>query len=817
MRNIYLRIKIIAFVFTMGIVQFSFAQVSEGGTPPSIEQEISSNGIDHIVLSAPDVNLLLQEDEASELNKDLYRYGVLINTDLTPDNSGTWTDLPNGGRIWRLKISSENAFALGLRYREFQIPVGCKLFVYNKDKKQIIGAFTNENNPKKQEFANELIKGDELTLEYYEPGKVAGTLKLYIHGVMYAYKSIGIIEGSKPSEACEVNINCPEGNNWQDEKKGVARIEISIGGSGYLCTGSLINNTSQDCTPYFLSAYHCSEGASVSDFNQWVFYFGYEASTCGATTGYYQVAITGATKKAGAANTPGSKSDMLLLELNNSNFGTYVPYLNGWSRSTTGSTGGVCIHHPAGDIKKISTYTTTLTNYYTTHWTVYWAATVTNHGVTEGGSSGSPIFNNSKQIVGTLTGGSSYCATPNDPDIYGKFSYHWLSNGTTAAAQLEPWLDEAGTGATTQAGIVYPCSGGGVTANFSGTPTTVVVGGMVSFTDLSSGSITSRSWSFTGGTPSTSTATNPTVTYNTAGTYSVSLTVSDGTSSDTETKAGYITVVPPGTASCDTLRFPLSGTFVIYGAEPGGYLAGNNGYGDKAKVDYFDSYSPYTKIEGAMIAFAYASGTGNCRVGIWNNSGAGGSPGTMIAFKDIPISTIISDVSGGYYSNITFDSPVNIPGNFYLGVVLPTVAGDTVVVFTNDNGESSPNTAWEQWEDNVWYAYDDVDSWEMSMSHAISPIVCTDGVEINEFFVDGIRAYPVPSSNTVFIEMDYFKFQNVSFEVYDAFGKLIERPVTRNIADNKMGIDFANQPEGIYLINLKTPAGLVVKKVSIIR
>ncbi|HLP61995.1 MAG TPA: agmatine deiminase family protein [Candidatus Deferrimicrobium sp.] len=80
-------------------------------------------------------------------------------------------------------------------------------------------------------------------------------------------------------------------------------------------------------------------------------------------------------------------------------------------------------------------------------------------------------------------------------------------------------------------------------ANFSANITTVTVGGSVQFTDLSTNTPTSWSWTFTGGTPATSTIQNPSVTYNTAGTYTVSLTATNSAGSDTETKTGYITVV----------------------------------------------------------------------------------------------------------------------------------------------------------------------------------------------------------------------------------------------------------------------------------
>lgn len=80
-------------------------------------------------------------------------------------------------------------------------------------------------------------------------------------------------------------------------------------------------------------------------------------------------------------------------------------------------------------------------------------------------------------------------------------------------------------------------------ADFSADKTTVLVGNSVSFTDASSYDPTSLSWSFEGGTPATSTSQNPTVTYNTVGTYDVTLTATNAEGSDTETKTNYIEVV----------------------------------------------------------------------------------------------------------------------------------------------------------------------------------------------------------------------------------------------------------------------------------
>ena len=82
-------------------------------------------------------------------------------------------------------------------------------------------------------------------------------------------------------------------------------------------------------------------------------------------------------------------------------------------------------------------------------------------------------------------------------------------------------------------------------ADFTATPTTVYVGETVSFTDLSTNNPTSWNWSFSGGTPTSSTTQNPQIVYNSPGTYNVSLTVSNAFGTDTKTKTDYIHVSTP--------------------------------------------------------------------------------------------------------------------------------------------------------------------------------------------------------------------------------------------------------------------------------
>jgi PKD repeat protein len=100
-------------------------------------------------------------------------------------------------------------------------------------------------------------------------------------------------------------------------------------------------------------------------------------------------------------------------------------------------------------------------------------------------------------------------------------------------------------------------------ADFNASQTTICQGSTVTFTNTSQYAA-SYSWTFTGGTPSSSTATNPTITYNTPGTYAVTLVATNANGSDTETKNAYITVLN-SSASALPLTEGFTGTFLPTG------------------------------------------------------------------------------------------------------------------------------------------------------------------------------------------------------------------------------------------------------------
>ncbi|MGZ4054547.1 MAG: PKD domain-containing protein [Bacteroidia bacterium] len=113
---------------------------------------------------------------------------------------------------------------------------------------------------------------------------------------------------------------------------------------------------------------------------------------------------------------------------------------------------------------------------------------------------------------------------------------------------------------------IAPCAAVVPVANFSGTPTTICAGSSVNFTDLSTNTPTSWTWTFPGGTPATSTLQNPVVVYNTPGTYSVTLTATNSAGSSTPvTMTNYITVnaIPATPTASNTGPFCVGSTISL--------------------------------------------------------------------------------------------------------------------------------------------------------------------------------------------------------------------------------------------------------------
>ncbi|MCG8573976.1 MAG: GEVED domain-containing protein [Flavobacteriales bacterium] len=707
----------------------AMAQVSEGGLPTSFakisidETSPYDASYEIISLGTPDMAAIHSEDASKDGRHDNYRVATNIPVSANLTSQGTWLELENGDLLWRLGIRIPGAQALGLYFDEMvNIPAGGKLHAYNEKRSQYVGAYTSET-PEFQ--AMEMIEGEMITLEYLMPEGSTELPTISIESVAYFYRGVEDriaffrdgtleVEASRLHGSCEVDVNCSEGSSWVPQRDAVVHYSFVDGGSTYVCSGSVINNTNNDCTPYILSANHCGEPTVSGDLSGNVWYFNYQRPTCvpGNTakyTGALSETMSGGIFRASSSwgDYPATfsyqvdGSDFMLVEMTTDIPEDYDAYFAGWSRSTSASGSGVGIHHPAGDEKKISTYSASL--YSTTynsgwsgaHWGVEWISTANGHGVTEGGSSGSPIFNSSGRIVGHLSGGSSYCVSPTDNDLYGKFDRAWDQEGASATERLRNWLDPVGTNPTTLDGTYSPCSPSPPVADFVASATVVSPGTTVDFTDLSSNSPTSWSWSispgagwsYTGGTSASDQ--NPSVNFTTVGFYTVTLTASNGFGSDDETKTSYIEV-SESAGPCDATSTSCDE-----------YIS-NVTMGSIDNDSDCDNYSDYTASESTNVV---QGGTETVVVSTLNTGGSAGYVDDQVAvWIDWNQDNDFED-AGEEIGVVTYSADTEIPVTFTVNVPASATVGTTVMrvrmSYEPDDGAIEPcgTSTWGEVED----------------------------------------------------------------------------------------------------------------------
>lgn len=434
---------------TIGTIIFCFfyllssGQLSVGGKPRSIIT-LKSSIRPVVLMPEVDNSLLLQSElrispDSAVLKPLRFAYPFEVNLD--PLNSGVWGISDDGYQVWQLEIRSKGAFSINLKFEDLRLPASARLFVFSSDMEHILGAFTGSNNPETGIFPVSPVKGDDIFVQYEIPPSSGKQRDFRITRVNHDFLNIlkrgdrrplGITAGS-----CNPDINCSAFNHWVDVSNSVCRIIID---GIEICTGTLLNNTSEDQTPYILTANHC-----ISDHPKGyssVFLFNYESPYCGPLDGDVTNSISGSMLKATF-----DSLDFALLQLYTIPPPQFRPFFAGWSHSGAIPDSVSCIHHPQGDIKKIaidrnSPVIATYSSDYVKNGclkTLKWEI-----GTTEAGSSGGPYFNNQLQLIGTLTGGAATCSNSVN-DYFSRFDKAW-DYRSEPDKQLKTWLDPSNKG-----------------------------------------------------------------------------------------------------------------------------------------------------------------------------------------------------------------------------------------------------------------------------------------------------------------------------------------------------------------------------------
>lgn len=471
---------------------FTKAQISSGGAPLFKTGKVKSE-LSTIYLPRFEKASMIEGYEQAKGKSFLKhaKYAYQYNVSYNSQNSGKWQIINDGRRVWRISISSPGAYSLGLIFTKFRIPIGSQLFVYNSQTERILGGYNEKNNKESGKFSIEPLPGDEIIVEYIEPLHPEFIADLEIGSVLHDFKNIfNQLRGEKSllksSGTCNVNINCIEGDEWQVEKKAVCHILYD----GFIASGALINNTSFNGRPFLLTAHHAINNQNEADVA--IFVFNYEAVDCESTVGSKSQSISGSSLLATT-----NKLDFTLLELSVMPPASYSPYYIGWDRSGRVPTNTTCIHHPNGDVKKISVdFDSPITDTYSdteftfddnTHWRILeW-----DLGTTEGGSSGSPLLDENHRLIGDLTGGEASCSSSVN-DYFAKFSESW-DHYSEPIQQLKIWLDPLSLGVVTLDGV-DPYKG--LRAAFDVSQDSICYTSQVMFTDISLGDPDEFYWSF---------------------------------------------------------------------------------------------------------------------------------------------------------------------------------------------------------------------------------------------------------------------------------------------------------------------------------
>lgn len=357
----------------------------------------------------------------------------------------------DGGRVWSAAVTSAGAFGVRLHFDNFRLPANSEMYLFN-EAGAVAGPYTKKGPLGTGEFWSHMVRGETVFLQWRQfgpegPEKARGRL-FNLVDVGHVATGFGSRRaGASTKEFCGFNASCVE-NAMCDSDPAVTAAQYAVAHMifvkrpyVYICSGGLLNNTSGDQTPYFLTANHCisrdREAGTLEAYFQW--WIDCEED---CPTQWDEPANAPAVLGSSVVAT-NRTGDYTLLLLNGS--APAGSAFLGWSTADTAYSDGAMLYrisHPSGAPQAFSSHRVDTSAGTCRSWPRgSWIYSRDEVGATEGGSSGSPVLNAAGQVVGQLSGAcgtnlNDNCDAVNNATVDGAFASYF--------GQVAQWLDPAG-------------------------------------------------------------------------------------------------------------------------------------------------------------------------------------------------------------------------------------------------------------------------------------------------------------------------------------------------------------------------------------
>lgn len=400
--------RFLLYLISIFVVSQAFAQYESAGMPMKFTQE--KQGMKRSASSFfIDINADTTKVSIDDSNR-RFVSGVTCPVDISMNDGNSFVE--GNLKVWRVGVRSENAKGISLYFDKFLLPEGGKLFVYNPEQTTVFGAFTSENNNNENKLLIRPLESDSVVIEYQEP--IDAPFEADLH-ISLATHELRRVNKFMYSNECTPLVTA--NSKAEKIKQSVCLLYMVDDIESFWGSGALINN--KEHKPYVYTAGHNLTTANVA--KRTVYYFNYEVPVQDQSyQGSRQFTISGST-----LISRDDKVDFALAELNKMPPADYRPYMAGWTRSSSPKAPYMSIQHPYGDVKKVSYVNDIYVSYFNdSRYNTYWWVKRWTEGITEIGSSGSPLFDADGYIIGELTGGQSFCDTPVN-DYYCQLSAAW--------------------------------------------------------------------------------------------------------------------------------------------------------------------------------------------------------------------------------------------------------------------------------------------------------------------------------------------------------------------------------------------------------